>query len=62
MQVGQKYRARIEGRGATGDWRVLVDGAVVFIRDARDKDFETGSVVDVEITEIKKRAAFAVLV
>jgi predicted RNA-binding protein with TRAM domain len=62
MQVGQKYRARIEGKGATGDWRVSVEGAVVFIKDAKDKVFETGSMVDVKITEIKKRIAFAVLV
>jgi predicted RNA-binding protein with TRAM domain len=62
MQEGQKYRARIEGKGANGDWRVWVNGVVVFVKGAQEKHFETGAMVDIKITEIKKRSAFAVLV
>ena len=54
VEAGKEYEVSIEDMGKGGDGIARIDGFVVFVPNA-----EKGSVINVKVTAVKEKFAFA---
>jgi len=58
IKVGDKVKAKVIGKGSSGDPFIKVDNFIVFLKDQADVDSD----VEVEIEKVTSRVGFAKLV
>ena len=57
LQKGQKLKIKVEGKGSKGDFFGKLKGLVIFIKDC--KAVPVGDLIEIEITEVSDKVAFA---
>jgi predicted RNA-binding protein with TRAM domain len=57
LQKGQKLKIKVEGKGSKGDFFGKLKGLVIFIRDCNAVPI--GEAIEIEITEVSEKVAFA---
>lgn len=62
VRVGEKLRLAVERIGKNGDPVMFYEGLIIFLKDNSRKGFPLGMQIEVKITKVKEKFAFAELV